>query len=322
MGSKGIKGKSAAANTVLQAIQTVLQARITCENEEALGKVCLAAAQELTGSKFGFIGELNAVGRFDTIALSNPGWDECLLDQSEAVVFINDMGVRGIWGEVIKTGKSLIANDPPSHPDSVGVPKGHPPLTSFLGAPLKRNGSIIGMVAMANKTGGYGQADQDALESLSLAMVDSIFSKRAEDALARQSQEILELATPVIQVWQGVVAVPLIGMLDSGRTMHFMDRFLKSLVDTKSSLALVDITGVPSVDTQTAQYLVEAISAAKLLGVKVILTGVRPSIAQTMVQLGIQLSGVDTRITLAAGLKLCFENLGLAVVPAEKNAAK
>ena len=258
-------------------------------------------------------GELNAMGRFDTIALSNPGWDQCLLDESEATMLINNMEVRGLWGEVIKTGKSYFSNDPAAHPAAVGIPSGHPPLTSFLGAPFYRDDAIVGMISLANKPGGYNEDDLTALESLNVAIVDSIHSKRAEEALARQSQEILELSTPVIQVWKGVVAAPLIGMLDSERTQRFMDRFLNALVETRSSMALLDITGVPSVDTQTAQYLVEAITAAQLLGTKVVLTGVRPAIAQTIVQLGIELSDVDTRSSFEDGLRLCFNLLGLQV---------
>ena len=306
-----------AETSILKAINRVLLERIICKNEEELGSVCLEAAQDLTGSKFGMIGELNALGHFDTIALSDPGWDECRVGQSDAVTLINDMEVRGIWGEVIITGKSFFTNAPESHPSSVGLPEGHPALHSFLGAPLVRNNTVTGMVGLANKPGGYDEIDLEALDSLSVAIVDSLHSKRAEDAFAKQSMEILELSTPVMQIWEGVVVAPLIGMLDSERTKRFMERFLDSLVSTKSSLALVDITGVPSVDTQTAQYLVEAISAARLLGVRVILTGVRPAIAQTMVHLGIELYDVDTRSSLVSGLKRCFELLGLQVVSKE-----
>ena len=137
--------------------------------------------------------------------------------------------------------------------------------------------------------------------------------KQSEEVVARQSQEIMELSTPVMQVWEGVVVAPLIGMLDSERTQQFMERFLNGITKTQSPVALLDITGVPAVDTQTAQHLVEAITAAKLLGTRVILTGVRPAIAQTMVHLGIDLAGVDTKSSLSAGLRLCFEILGMHV---------
>ena len=133
--------------------------------------------------------------------------------------------------------------------------------------------------------------------------------KRREEVIRNQTEEILELSTPVIQVWDGVVVAPLIGTLDSQRTARFMEVLLERIVETNSPVALVDITGVPTIDTQTAQNLVETISAVRLLGAQVILTGVRPAIAQTLVHLGIDLSDVDTRASLAAGLRLALEHL-------------
>ena len=144
--------------------------------------------------------------------------------------------------------------------------------------------------------------------------IDVTELKRAEERLNRQAQEILELSTPVVQIWEGIVIAPLIGMLDSERTQQFMERFLSGIVDTQSPVALVDITGVPTVDTQTAQHLIEAITAARLLGTKVILTGVRPAIAQTLVHLGIDLSEIETRASLSAGLNLALNMLGLRIV--------
>ena len=170
------------------------------------------------------------------------------------------------------------------------------------------------MVAMGNKEGGYTPADQEAMEALSVAIVEAMRSKRAEARLAQQTQEILELSTPVMQVWEGVVVAPVIGTLDSQRTQRFMEQLLNAIVDSNAPVALVDITGVPTIDTQTAHHLIETISAARLLGAQVILTGVRPAIAQTLVHLGIELSGIETRASLSAGLSLALQSLGLDVV--------
>jgi PAS domain S-box-containing protein len=139
--------------------------------------------------------------------------------------------------------------------------------------------------------------------------------KRAEELIAQQTREILEIATPVVQVWDGVVAVPLIGSLDSERTQQLTERLLEHTMETGSSVALVDITGVPAIDTRTAQHLIETVSAVRLLGAQVILTGIRPAIAQTLVHLGINLSDVITRASLAAGLRVAMEMLNLEVVP-------
>jgi rsbT co-antagonist protein RsbR len=131
-----------------------------------------------------------------------------------------------------------------------------------------------------------------------------------EERIKRQAQEIMEMATvPVVQVWEGVVLVPLIGTLDSQRTQQLMERLLHRVTETSSPVAVLDITGVPTIDTQTAQHLIETVSAVRLLGADVILTGVRPVIAQTLVHLGIDLSSVVTRTSLAAGLRMAFQML-------------
>lgn len=138
--------------------------------------------------------------------------------------------------------------------------------------------------------------------------------KQAEDRIQQQGKEIMELSTPVMQVWKGVVVAPLIGSLDSQRTQKFMERLLNYIVDTNSPVALVDITGVPTIDTQTAQHLVETINAVRLLGAQVVLTGVRPAIAQTLVHLSINLTDIVTRSSLAAGLQVALDILHLKVV--------
>lgn len=143
--------------------------------------------------------------------------------------------------------------------------------------------------------------------------------REAEERIQQQSKEIMELSTPVMQVWKGVVAAPLIGSLDSQRTQQFMERLLNRIVETNSPVALVDIMGVPTIDTQTAQHLIETISAVRLLGAQVVLTGVRPVIAQTLVHLGIDLSDIITRSSLAAGIQVALDILNLQVV--EKKAA-
>jgi anti-anti-sigma regulatory factor len=283
-------------NTI-QAINQILTERLTCDTEEDLGMFCLSVAEELSQSEFGFIGELNVLGKFDTIALSNPGWLECSFPKTDIPLLI----------------KGFFTNAPSDHPQAVGVPEGHPPLTSFLGAPLFRKNKIIGMLALGNKPTGYDQSDLKAITTLSIAIVEALFSKRAEDAYKRQSQEIMELSTPVFKVWEGVIAAPLIGVLDSERTRNFLERFLNEIVQHHAPYALIDITGVPSVDTLTAQNLLEAITAARLLGTNVVLTGVRPPIAQTMVHLGINLEQVDTKASFSEGLKLCLKRLNIHI---------
>jgi len=138
--------------------------------------------------------------------------------------------------------------------------------------------------------------------------------KAAEERLRQQSREVMEMATvPVVQVWEGIMLVPLIGMLDSARTQQLMERLLHRLTETGSAVAVVDITGVPTIDTQTAQHLIETIKAVRYIGAEVVLTGVRPVIAQTLVHLGVDLSTATTRASLAAGLRVAFGLLNLRV---------
>jgi PAS domain S-box-containing protein len=158
--------------------------------------------------------------------------------------------------------------------------------------------------------------------------LESLVSKRTTeltrqaDIIQQQAQEILEVSTPVMQVWEGILVAPLIGTLDSQRTQQFMERLLERIVETNSPVVLVDITGVPTIDTQTAQHLIDTISAVRLLGAQVILTGVRPPIAQTLVHLGVDLSTVTTRSSLSAGLSVAMNDLGLKVTSSNEYAEK
>jgi PAS domain S-box-containing protein len=187
-GRKQLEEKTLKQSTVLYAINRVFAETLRCDSDVEVASVCLSVAQELSDSKFGWVGEVNIAGHLDTIALSNPGWASCRMPESQATKMIVDMQIRGIWGRVLKDGKSLITNNPVSHPDSVGLPPGHPELTSFLGVPLKHAGQTIGMIALANKPGGYDIHDQEAIEALSVAFEEALRIKRAEEAL-RKSEE-------------------------------------------------------------------------------------------------------------------------------------
>ncbi len=137
--------------------------------------------------------------------------------------------------------------------------------------------------------------------------------QQVQETVNQQARELLEISTPVMQVWEGLLVAPLIGSLDSRRTQQFMERLLEAIVQTRSEIALVDITGVPVIDTQTAQNLLETTAAVKLLGARVVLTGVSPAIAQTLVHLGVDMSDIVSRASLSAGLRHALETMELAV---------
>jgi rsbT co-antagonist protein RsbR len=140
------------------------------------------------------------------------------------------------------------------------------------------------------------------------------FAEARERVIADQAEQLLELATPVVKLWEGIVALPLVGTLDSARTQVVMESLLQTLVDTGSAHAIIDITGVPAVDTQVAQHLLKTVVAARLMGAECIVSGIRPQIAQTMVALGIEFGDIATKSTLADALALALSQTGTDIV--------
>ena len=140
-----------------------------------------------------------------------------------------------------------------------------------------------------------------------------IHQQAREDVIRRQQEEMLELSTPVVQLWDGIVALPLIGTLDSARTSVVMETLLQTIVSTRSEIAIIDITGVPTVDTLVAQHLLKTVAAARLMGADCIISGIRPQIAQTMVHLQIDLSTVMTKATMAEALRAAIKRGGFEV---------
>lgn len=139
------------------------------------------------------------------------------------------------------------------------------------------------------------------------------FIKGREEVIIRQTDEITEISTPVIRVWDGILALPIIGTLDSSRTQIVMENLLQEIVETGSSIAILDISGVPTVDSLVAQHLIKTVSATRLMGAECIISGIRPEIAQTVVHLGIDLSNIITKASLASALRYAFGMLQLEV---------
>lgn len=156
-------------------------------------------------------------------------------------------------------------------------------------------------------------ASGNLIDKLALITVDSAIGLR-EEIINRQQEEMLELSTPVVKLWDGVLALPLIGTLDSARTQVVMESLLSAIVQTNSQVAIIDITGVPTVDTLVAQHLIKTITAARLMGADCYLSGIRPAIAQTIVHLGIDLSDMQTKAKLSDAFALALQRMGKAVV--------
>lgn len=160
-------------------------------------------------------------------------------------------------------------------------------------------------------------AVSELLDTLGLHTVRA-FQRSREDVIQRQQEEMLELSTPVVKLWEGVLALPMIGTLDSQRTQVVMESLLQRIVDTGSEIAIIDITGVPTVDTLVAQHLLKTVTAIRLMGADAIISGVRPQIAQTIVHLGLDLQGIVTKANLADALALALKRTGLTVTRAAR----
>ncbi len=219
-------------------------------------------------------------------------------------------------GEVLNRSVNILV--PPNSPDEVAqilerLKRGER-VDHFETARLKKDGEHIDVSLTISPV----RDASGKIVGASTVARDITEQKRMREALRQRAQEILDVSTPVLQVWEGVVVAPFIGTLDTQRAQQFMERLLERVVETNSSVALLDVTGVPSVDTRTAQHLIETISAVRLMGAQAVLTGVRPAIAQTLAHLGINLADVVTRSSLASGLRVALDILNLEITTREE----
>jgi rsbT co-antagonist protein RsbR len=152
----------------------------------------------------------------------------------------------------------------------------------------------------------------ELLDQLGLYTTE-MFQQAREALIRHQQEDMLELSTPVVKLWEGILALPMIGTLDSARTQVVMETLLQRIVETGAQVAIIDITGVPTVDTLTAQHLLKTVTAARLMGADCIISGIRPQIAQTIVHLGVELGDVTTKATLADAFSVALQRLGLGV---------
>ena len=194
-------------NRILEGINRIFSNVVNAETEEELGNTCLSVALDVTGSLIGFVGEVGADGLLHDTAISEMGWNQCLMyDKTGHRHPPRDFVLHGLYGSVIHSGKSFFTNNPQSHPDSIGLPQGHPPLTSFLGVPLALNGKKMGLLAVANREGGYSFEQQEDLEAIAPAVAQALQRKKeeeqrkkAEEAL-HESEERLRLAQQVARI--------------------------------------------------------------------------------------------------------------------------
>ena len=218
--------------------------------------------------------------------LTDPAWEE----------------VRGLLGDITQT-RARQGFSPSETATFVFSLK--QPLFERLRTELERDpGALVDAIWRSNVL----------LDKLGLYTTE-LHQKNREEVIVRQQQDMLELSTPVVQLWEGILALPLIGTLDSARTQVVMESLLQKIVDTGASIAIIDITGVPTVDTLVAQHLLKTVAAARLMGAECIISGIRPQIAQTVVHLGVDLQDVITKATIADAFAIALRKTGLAVGP-------
>ncbi|MBC8431196.1 MAG: PAS domain S-box protein [Desulfobacterales bacterium] len=234
-------------SAILDAINKVFRKALACDKEEDLALICLAIAEELTASKFGFIGEITSKGRYNCLALSDPGWEACRVPESHAPLLMKNMKISGIWGRVLQDEKSLISNDPASHPDRAGPPPGHPPITSFLGVPLKHSGKTIGLIALGNKKGGYTLHNQHAVETLSVAVVEALMRYRAKEELREYRhhlEDLVESRTAKLEESNQRLQAEIIERIQTAEALKESEEKYRSILDSiEDGYWEVDIDG-------------------------------------------------------------------------------
>lgn len=266
----------------------------------------LESAVQLTGSRIGYLAFLSDDERVLTMhSWSRTAMSQCAIQDKPIVYPVVD---TGLWGEAVRQRRPVLTNDYPApNPLKKGYPAGHVAVQRHMNAPVFDGDRIVIVAGVGNKDTPYHEGDVRQLTLLMQGLWQILVRRKAEEALALQAREILELSTPVLEVWDGVLVAPLIGVLDSGRARQLTERVLERIGSTGARHVLLDITGVSVMDTATARYLVEAIQAMALMGTEAILTGIRPAVAQTLVHVGVDLSRVRTCATLKTGLRMAMK---------------
>jgi PAS domain S-box-containing protein len=233
---KMAEDKISRQRALLVAINSIFTVVISHQTVHEMAKTCLEVAQELTGSRFGFICEVNEKGLLDTLAISDQGWEACRMPREEAELALIDLEASGIRGKVIKDGRSLIVNQPASHHDFIQPPEGHPSITSFLGVPLTRGERVIGMIALANRPLGYELENQEDLESLSFAFMEALKRIRAEQELEERGERLRDFFSVASHELRHPIAV----IKGYALTLiNYMDRMPKeSLIEALSDIDL------------------------------------------------------------------------------------
>lgn len=269
-----------------------------------------------------FIDHRDEIGRqwTERVAKSSGGRVSAAETQSELLPMLDTLA-RAVkdWPDVSSAGfeelRALLAEYSRSRARSGFSP------SETAAAVFALRDAVLSEASKNPEASGFAGIDRfsQMIDSLGLVTFDAYVRTR-ETIITSQAEQLLELSTPVVKLWNGILAVPLVGTLDSARTQVVMEALLQMLVSTESQHAIIDITGVPAVDTQVAQHLLKTVMAARLMGAECVISGIRPQIAQTIVALGVEFGDIITKATLADALQLMLQRSGYEVRKSERKA--
>lgn len=310
-------------------IETLLKlSQLTSRPLREITNFALEEAIRLTESQIGYVAFVDNEEETEVTmhAWSKEALENCAIQDKPIKYSLEKMG---LWGEALRQRRSIITNDYAApNPWKRGQPEGHVKTIRHMNAPIFDDGRIVVIAGVGNKETNYDESDVKQLTLLMNGMWQIVKRKQAEDNLKEakenleetvakrtaeleekirlikeQQQTLLELSTPVIEIWHGILVLPLIGTFDSRRAAQLMEDLLEAILDTEAEQVILDITGVPVVDTEVANHLLKTIQAARLLGAECMLVGISSQIAQTLVHLGVDLAQMTTYAKLQKGLQ-------------------
>jgi len=292
------------------------------DSEEAMYHSVLEILLDVFDSRFGVMGYIDEEGAYVVPSMTRHIWDQCSVEQ-KSFVFARDTWGRSTWPCAIREKRLIFMNKP-----STRTPAGHIRISRHISAPVIFGSKVVGLFQVANKKTDYGPEDLalarnigDAIAPILAARLErdraerqrksalkeiASLNKQLEARVAAQSEAIIELSTPVVVLRDKVLLMPLIGVIDTRRAQLIMEGLLDAVATQQARVCIVDVTGVPTVDTAVAQHLIKTVSAASMLGAKVLLTGVGTDTAQTLVKLGIDLAGLNSCGSLKVGITRAF----------------